>query len=142
MAQKGLDIKKDGFKDKWFLLPITPLRWVVKVLMFGAFKYSTHGWKEGDYEDARQRYYDAAFRHIVVEWWEMGEFFDEETGLPHLAHGCCCILFLLWYDIRYSGIKFDAKQIFPWQHQEYWSEKGDKVKIRHPWELIKKPEEP
>jgi len=117
LSKVGLDIKKDHFKDKWHLLPMTPLRWVVKVLMFGAKKYSKDGWKFGDYEDARERYYDAAYRHIVVEWWENGNLLDEETGLPHLAHGACCILFLLWYDMEYKTMP-RVDQVFPWQKDE------------------------
>jgi hypothetical protein len=27
---------------------------------------------------------------------------DPESGLPHLAHAVCCVLFLLWFDERSS----------------------------------------
>lgn len=137
----GLELKKDRLKDKWHLLPMAPIRWIVKVLMFGAYKYSPDGWKHGDYKDARQRYYDAAYRHIVIEWWEGGNFFDEETGLPHLAHGACCVIFLLWYDMRYQSELFHIEKTYDWQEPGYWEAKEKKVSQDNgtlgPWATIK-----
>ena len=40
-----------------------------------------------------ERYYDALMRHL--EKWRSGEIDDPETGLPHLAHASCCMMFLL-----------------------------------------------
>lgn len=34
----------------------------------------------------------AAMRHLAA--WRDGEQLDEESGLPHLAHALCCIVFL------------------------------------------------
>ena len=48
-------------------------------------------------ENPQTRYYDAAMRHLLA-WFE-GEKNDEETGLNHLAHAGCDILFLLWFDL-------------------------------------------
>lgn len=98
---KGQNLKKDQGKTDWSLLPMAPIYWVVRVLMFGAQKYSRGGWQKGDYEEVRQRYYAAAYRHIVWRWWHCGENIDEESKLPHLAHGICCLVFLLWYDLQY-----------------------------------------
>ena len=46
--------------------------------------------------DAKTRYYDAAMRHLDA--WHRGEVNDEESGLPHLAHAACCLLFVMWFD--------------------------------------------
>ncbi len=54
--------------------------------------------------DARRRYYDAAMRHI--DSWFGGEVKDSETGLPHLAHAVCCLLFLIWFDSEASGSNY------------------------------------
>ena len=61
---------------------------------FGAAKYGQDNWQR--VPEARQRYFDAAMRHLLA-WWD-GERLDAESGLPHLAHAGCCILFLLWAD--------------------------------------------
>lgn len=84
-------VKHDGEKDRWDLLPLRAVRGVVKVLTFGARKYAPDNWRK--VPDARPRYYAASMRHLAA-WWE-GEERDPESGLPHLAHAACCLLFLL-----------------------------------------------
>jgi len=86
--------KHDQQKARWDLLPIGPIRDVVKVLTKGAEKYSPHNWSK--VPDARNRYYSAAMRHLTA-WFE-GERNDPEWGLPHLAHATCCLIFLAWFD--------------------------------------------
>lgn len=39
---------------------------------------------------------DAALRHLLK--WVSGSRVDEETGLSHLAHAMCCLMFLLNYE--------------------------------------------
>jgi len=46
--------------------------------------------------EAKTRYFDACIRHLTA-WWQ-GEKNDSESGLSHLAHAACCILFLMWID--------------------------------------------
>jgi probable DNA repair protein len=46
--------------------------------------------------EPRERYFSAAMRHLVA--WKEGSTHDLESGLPHLAHAVCCLLFLLWFD--------------------------------------------
>jgi hypothetical protein len=105
MLKKG--IKYDQNKDRWGLLPLEPLRLVVKVLTFGAIKYAPDNWKIvgiNKQGTPSQRNYDAAQRHLA-EWKlfydkEGGEWADPESGLPHLAHAICDLLFLLWHEIK------------------------------------------
>ena len=86
--------KYDGEKLRWDLLPWEPTEEVVKVLTFGAKKYAPNNWK---YVPGRRwRYIGAAYRHLKA--WICGEKLDVETGLHHLAHAACCLLFLLWCD--------------------------------------------
>lgn len=84
--------KYDAGKRRWSLLPLVALGLVVDVLEFGARKYAPDGWRS--VSNARTRYYDAAMRHLT-EWWTGNETADAESGLPHLAHAACCVLFLL-----------------------------------------------
>lgn len=87
-------IKHDADKPRWSLLPAGTVRQIVQVLEFGAQKYAPENWQH--VPGARTRYYDALQRHVEA-WWR-GERSDPETGLPHLAHAGCCVLFLLWID--------------------------------------------
>ncbi|OPH36284.1 dATP/dGTP diphosphohydrolase domain-containing protein [Moraxella equi] len=86
--------KHDSQKPRFSLLPSTPLWQVVAVLEFGANKYGMDNWKT--VPNARERYFNACHRHLNA-WWA-GEMVDGESGLPHLAHAVCCLMFLMWFD--------------------------------------------
>jgi hypothetical protein len=92
-----LGTRSNGFK-KWdtdkvdlTLLPFPALEEIAKVLMYGAEKYGRDNWKLcedlNDYEKALMRHISA---HLS------GEMYDEETGLLHLAHVGCNLVFLLY----------------------------------------------
>ena len=83
--------KHDANKPRFSLIPHDALWQVVAVLEFGAKKYGVENWR--GVENARQRYFDACHRHLNA-WWQ-GESVDDESGLPHLAHAVCCLLFLM-----------------------------------------------
>ena len=62
------------------------------MMSFGAEKYEDRNWEKGvDYN----KYYGALLRHIFA-WWN-GEELDPETGLSHLYHAGCCLMFLSHY---------------------------------------------
>lgn len=88
-------VKFDQDKPQWTLVPFKALDEVVKVLTIGARKYAPDNWKK--VPNARQRYIDAAFRHMSA--YASGEKLDAETGKSHLAHAMCCLLFLLAFDL-------------------------------------------
>lgn len=83
--------KFDAGKLDYTLVPFEALDEIVKVLMFGAQKYERENWRHVD--NAMQRYAAAAFRHLTA--YSKGEANDPETGVSHLAHAGCCILFML-----------------------------------------------
>ncbi len=83
--------KYDHGKPKLELLPTKPLEDIAKVLEFGANKYGENNWQL--VPQGRKRYAGAALRHLFA--WMRGEVNDPESGLPHLAHAGCCVLFLL-----------------------------------------------
>lgn len=83
--------KFDAGKLDYTIVPWEGLEEVVKVLEFGAKKYARDNWKQ--VENADTRYLAAAFRHLIA--YNTGEEADAETGLSHLAHASCCLLFLL-----------------------------------------------
>lgn len=83
--------KFDAGKLDYSLVPFEAMDEVVKVLMYGAQKYERENWRH--VPEARQRYSAAALRHMTAHI--RGETTDQETGLSHLAHAGCCVLFLL-----------------------------------------------
>lgn len=87
-------VKGDGGKPRWSLLPWKQIGEIVKVLTKGAEKYNDDNWKKVEPE----RYKSAMFRHLAA--WADGEKNDPEWGLSHLAHAGCCLLYLMWFDMR------------------------------------------
>ena len=86
--------KDDPGKARWDLLPWKQVKSVVDVLTFGARKYADNNWQA--VESPRERYFAAVMRHIEA-WWG-GEKNDFESGLHHLAHAACCLIFMMWFD--------------------------------------------
>lgn len=90
--------KHDSGKRRYDLLPYDALDEIVKVLEHGAAKYDDHNWTKGT---AWSRYWSASLRHLTAYW--RGEDNDPESGLNHLAHAACAILFLISYSLRGTG---------------------------------------
>ena len=90
--------KDDGGKVPYHLLAPEFLDATAQVLKFGANKYSERNWELGmDWS----RPFSALMRHMWA-WWR-GEQTDPETGMSHLWHGACCIMFLVAYETRNTG---------------------------------------
>ena len=87
--------KNDTGKLRVDLLPVDALESVSEVLTFGAKKYADRNWEKGM---SWSRVYGAGLRHLFAFW--KGENSDPESGLPHLAHAMCCVMFLLSYYLR------------------------------------------
>lgn len=134
-------------KTRLDLIPFGAVRQIADVLAFGAEKYEAHNWCNGM---EWSRVYAALLRHVTA-WWE-GEDLDAETGLSHLAHAGCCLMFLLEYerngwgtDDRFRGpstsqaIKHDGRQSEekprPWGYQMTKSASGRiEIKALYPTE--------
>ena len=98
---KDAATKHDGGKTDWSLLPWDAVEEIIKVLQFGAGKYNEKGqgphtwnWTKGS-GLGKWRTLSAIFRHLTS--YAKGETFDPESGLNHLAHAACGILFLIHY---------------------------------------------
>jgi hypothetical protein len=91
---------KEGLKDdqnklRWDLFPAESAEQIIKVLMFGATKYDPWNWSKGI---KFTRLFAAMMRHM---WsWYRRQTNDPETGLNHLAHAACTLVFLLSYSTR------------------------------------------
>jgi len=83
-------IKFDQEKIRIDLISTVAIEELAKVLTYGAKKYTAHNWRSGL---ARSRLLGAAIRHVFA--FMRGEDRDPESGLSHLAHAMCCLMFLL-----------------------------------------------
>lgn len=92
-------IKHDQDKNRVDLLPFDAVNEVAKVYTFGAKKYAERNWEAGmNYS----RLFGACMRHMWA--WFMGEDKDPESGLTHLSHAGFCVLGLIAYELRKSGV--------------------------------------
>lgn len=82
--------KYDTGKPPLSLIDRHALEEIAQVLAFGAKKYDAHNWRKGI---QYSRLLDAALRHLYA--FADGEDTDPESGLSHVAHAGCCVVFLL-----------------------------------------------
>jgi len=94
MGEIGPGLKYDKGKLRWDLLPIDQVEKIVEILTYGAAKYADNNWQ--NVEGGIERYYAALLRHLVA--WRKGEKIDPESGMEHLSHAACNIVFLMWLD--------------------------------------------
>lgn len=102
-------IKFDQDKLPMDLLDPEWLEGVAQILQFGAQKYAAHNWRQGI---SYSRLYAAAQRHLnaFAKGWET----DDETGLSHLLHASCCLMFL-----------YSMQQHRRDLNDMYWADKGE-----------------
>lgn len=86
--------KDDQEKNRLDLIEPEFIEGIGKVLTFGADKYEPNNWQK--VEGAEDRYYAAALRHLMA--WRKGEKEDPESGLSHLDHVACNIMFLQYFE--------------------------------------------
>lgn len=107
----GPGLKYDDDKTPLDLLPLGALFEVGKVLGYGARKYGANNWQN---VAPKRRYLAAAFRHLFAR--ARGERIDPESGLPHLAHAACSVLFLLSHETGHDPV--DAFDDIAVEHEE------------------------
>lgn len=81
-------IKYDQDKNQLELLSPLWLFGVGRVLTFGAKKYAAHNWRAGL---KQSKLLGASLRHILA--YLGGEDKDPESGISHLYHASCCLMF-------------------------------------------------
>lgn len=94
MSGRGDKKKFDHGKLMWDILPYDQVEKVVEVMTHGADKYGAETWKTVD----SPRYEAAFMRHYVA--WKKGEKVDADSGLTHLSHAACNLLFMMWMEGR------------------------------------------
>lgn len=86
--------KADTGKPGFELLPIWLLDDVNLVLRHGKEKYGLNNWQKTD-GFLYSRCYNALLRHMFA-WWR-GRDIDPESGISHLAHAMCNLIFLMYH---------------------------------------------
>ena len=104
----GTALKFDQDKLPLHLLSTEAMNQTAAVLAFGAQKYAEHNWRKGF---AWSRPLSAAMRHITA--FNAGEDTDPESGLSHLAHAACCIMFLLEFEKTHQDLDDRYKPAVP-----------------------------
>ncbi len=87
-------VKFDDGKVDWTLVPFEALEGMVQVLQFGAKKYAAWNWTEGG-GFKWTRLVGSCLRHLFA--WARGQDNDPESGLSHIYHAQCNLLFLAYY---------------------------------------------
>ena len=91
---KETAVKFDNDKVDWMILPYDALEEIIKVMEFGARKYARGNFASGEGLEYT-RVLNSLMRHILA--FSRGEDLDPETGISHMAHAGCNVLFLLHY---------------------------------------------
>ena len=91
--------KFDAGKPAYDLIAPEFLDGLASGLTYGAAKYAARNWEKGM---SWGRCFGALMRHLWA-WWR-GEEIDGESGLPHLDHAACCLMFLRAYSARRAGM--------------------------------------
>lgn len=123
-------LKYDSGKLPLSLLPSEALEEIAKVLQHGAEKYAAHNWRKGF---VWSRTLDALLRHIYA--WQRGEDIDPDSGLNHLAHAGCNVLFLLSFIRTSTGLDDRYKICTPSPDME-----SDRTAIKKATALLNKRE--
>lgn len=85
-------IRKDAGKTRLDLIDWAFVYHTADVLAFGAIKYAPNGWRKGM---AWTRAIGSMLRHTIA--YAMGQDLDPESGLSHLGHIGCNLMFLAAY---------------------------------------------
>lgn len=96
---KNSALKFDADKLPLDLLPFEALEEIALVLQHGAAKYSRNNWRKGF---IHSRPFSAILRHLFAYW--KGEDLDKDSGLHHLAHAGCELLFLISFIKTKTGV--------------------------------------
>lgn len=106
-------VKADQDKPRLDLISWPAMKGLSQVLAFGAKKYQDDNWRKGF---KWRRLIAAAGRHLMA--FSDGEDLDEESGLSHVDHAQCCLMFLsehikcnLGEDDRYKRHSADPELI-------------------------------
>lgn len=91
--------KFDKGKLRMDLIPPEAIEAIAEVLTYGADKYAPESWRL--VRPFYDRYYAATLRHLIA--WRKGERIDPESGITHLRHALCNLVFLVTKEAQENG---------------------------------------
>lgn len=91
-------LRYNSGKLKWSLVHFKSIEPLVRVLMFGAEKYSPDNWKKGL---DKKEILESMMRHLAAMI--DGETHDAESGLPHIGHIQCNAMFYQYMMDKSTG---------------------------------------
>lgn len=100
----GGGLRYNSGKLRWTLVDFDALEDMVRVLEFGADKYSADNWKQGL---RTTEVSESLMRHLFA--YLRGEDLDPESGLPHTGHIMCNAMFLSYLQ-RFKS-EFDSRRL-------------------------------
>lgn len=112
--------KDDQGKPSFRLVPPRALLEVAWVLTLGGRRYGDDNWRR--VTPLRERYLDATLRHLNA--FQRGEALDPDTGLSHLAHAVCSLLFILEDELERGvadtthGANVEGTPVLPRRHAD------------------------
>jgi len=100
-------MKYDNGKAPIHLIPPEVLFSVANVLSFGAEKYGPNDWRNDIDNVPMSRNYSSLQRHVLAFW--SGEDIDPESGLSHLDHAMCQLIFMIIQHKQGNAAKNDDR---------------------------------
>jgi hypothetical protein len=96
--KRGTCARANNGKIRLSLFPMHLIAGATRVLMWGATKYVEWNWAKGGRWSTA---FDCMMRHMF-KWWFFREEFDKESGMHHLDHALCNLMFLLHFKDTYK----------------------------------------
>lgn len=108
--KKTLKDNKSHYKNKYDngknrIDLVTP-DFIINIAKVMTYAIDEKGYEQNSWQkvpDPINRYYAALMRHILA--WRSGEDYDKESKFHHLAHAGCCIMILLWFELKNKVIR-------------------------------------
>jgi hypothetical protein len=96
--KRGTCARANNGKVRLSLFPMHLVAGATRVLMWGATKYAEWNWAKGGRWSTA---FDCMMRHMF-KYWFFREELDEESGMHHLDHALCNLMFLIHFKDTYK----------------------------------------
>jgi len=97
--EQGAVIKQSNAKPMFQLIEPMFTKGLALGLTHGAHKYFVNSWKQVP----EVEYCGALGRHLNAHF--SGEYIDQDTGLLHLDHAACDLMFIHWFTLQVPRIR-------------------------------------
>jgi Domain of unknown function (DUF5664) len=109
-------------KLRWDLVDLDDLETMVRVLEYGAKKYTDHNWKKGGPSLTKDEILNSLQRHVNAM--RRGERLDPESGLPHIAHILCNAMFQAHFERQSPYVVKSDMSLLEIFKEDYYNDHG------------------